>query len=143
MIDYKTVISKEESCSQLITAPLNHKIVLNFIAFNLASGSSRVEVFDGKDKNQRLLGNYTGTKPSFIVQSTGRHMFLVVVDTNPLVISNFTAVYNYTATKGKLYLYSGKERDCKIGHLLPRAFPPERVRETLLLSRRGLVFPLV
>ena len=110
MIDYKTVINKEKSCSQVITAPLNHKIVLNFIAFNLASGSSRVEVFDGKDKNQRLLGNYTGTKPSFIVRSTGRYMFLVVVDTNPLVISNFTAVYNYTATKGKLYLYSGKRK---------------------------------
>ena len=106
MIDYKTVIHKERICNQVITAPLHHKILLNFTVFNF--GSSRVEIYDGKDKNQSLLGNYTGTRPSFIVQSTGRYMFLVVTETDSMLISNFIAFYSYTATKGELNLCLGK-----------------------------------
>ena len=120
MIDYKTVLNKERNCSQVITAPLHHNIVLNFTAFNFVSGSGRVEIYDGSDKNQSLLGNYTRTRSSFIVQSTGRYLFLVVIKTDPMAISNFTAVYSYIATKGELNLYTGKKnskRCCEIGHL--------------------------
>ena len=108
MIDCRTVIKEEKNCSQVITAPPHHKIVLNFTAFNLVSGSGRVEIYDGSDKNQSLLGNYTGTKSSFIVESTGRSLFLVVIKTDPKAISKFTAVYCYTATKGELNLYTSK-----------------------------------
>ena len=105
MIDYKTVMKKEKNCSQVITGPPHHKIVLNFTAFNFVSGSGRVEIYDGSDKNQSLLGNYTRTRSSFIVQSTGRYLFLVVIKTDPMVTSNFTAFYSYIATKGELNLY--------------------------------------
>ena len=119
VIDYKTVMNEEKNCSQVvITAPPHHKIVLNFTAFNLVSGSGRVEIYDGRDKNQSLLGNYTGTRSSFIVQSTGRYLLLVVIKTDPMAISNFTAVYIYTATKCELNLYTGKriQRDAvKLG----------------------------
>ena len=110
VIDYKTVVKEENICSQVVTAPLHHKIVVNFTAFNLVFGSSRVELYDGKDKNQRLLGNYTGMKPSFIVRSTGRYIFVVVIETDSMVISNFTAVFSYTPTKGELNLHTGKKK---------------------------------
>ena len=105
MIDYKTILNEGRNCSQVITAPLHHKIVLNFTAFNFVSGAGRVEIYDASDKNQSLLGIYTGTRSSFIVQSTGRYLFLVVIKTDPMAISNFTAVYSYIATKGELNLY--------------------------------------
>ncbi|XP_015772108.1 PREDICTED: uncharacterized protein LOC107350396 isoform X2 [Acropora digitifera] len=101
VIDYKTVMKEEKNCSQVITAPPYHKIVLNFTAFNFVSGSGRIEIYDGSDKNQSLLWSYTGTKSSFIVQSTGRYLFLVVIKTDPMAISNFTAVFSYIATKAK------------------------------------------
>ena len=118
MIDYKTVLKEKGNCSQVITAPLHHKIVLNFTAFNFVSGSGRVEIYDGSDKNQSLLGNYTRTRSSFIVQSTGRYLFLVVIKTDPMAISNFTAVYSYIATKGELNPYTGKKKSWSFKSIL-------------------------
>ena len=91
----------ENYCSWLIAAPPHHNIILNFTTLNILNYSnfkpSSVEVYDGRNKSQTLLGYYTGNKNPFILQSSGRYILVVATG-----VSSFTAIYTSRTRKGNL-----------------------------------------
>ncbi|XP_078363725.1 uncharacterized protein LOC144647926 [Oculina patagonica] len=107
------------NCSWLITAPLNHSIVLTFATFQLyykfksvqqllplefpptEKEASRLEIWDGQDENATLLGSFRGTKRPFSLQSSGHHLFLRLIVDPGAPLCNFEGSYIATTTKEK------------------------------------------
>ena len=93
-------------CTWIITAPSNHTVKLTFTIFNLLDYWTRCEikVFDGKSKNDTLLGIFSGSRRPFIVQTSGQFMMLTFKRYHELAFFNFKGVYTSTSIKGELYV---------------------------------------
>ena len=97
-------------CTWIITAPSNHTVKLTFTIFNLLDYWTRCEikVFDGKSKNDTLLGIFSGSRRPFIVQTSGQFMMLTFKRYHELAFFNFKGVYFSTSIKGELYVPKGE-----------------------------------
>ena len=96
-------------CTWIITAPSNHTVKLNFTIFNLRGYGaktyrSEIEVYDGKSKNDTLLGIFSGSRRPFIVQTSGQFMMLTFKRYHELGFFNFEGVYSSTSIKGEPYV---------------------------------------
>ena len=95
-------------CTWIITAPSNHTVKLTFTIFNLFDYStilrSEIKVFDGKSKNDTLLGIFSGSRRPFIVQTSGQFMMLTFKRYHELGFFNFEGVYSSTSIKGEPYV---------------------------------------
>ena len=95
-------------CTWIITAPSNHTVKLTFTIFNLFDYltiyRSEIKVFDGKSKNDTLLGIFSGSRRPFIVQTSGQFMMLTFKRYHELAFFNFKGVYSSSSIKGELYL---------------------------------------
>ena len=69
-------------CTWIITAPSNHTVKLIFTTFRLSGYFSwyqpQIQVYDGKRKNDTVLGVFTGTRQPFLIQTSGRFMMLTL-----------------------------------------------------------------
>ena len=96
-------------CTWIIRAPSNHTMKLNFTIFNLRGYGantyrSEIEVYDGKSKNDTLLGIFSGSRRPFIVQTSGQFMMLTFKRYHERGFFNFEGVYSSTSIKGELYV---------------------------------------
>ena len=96
-------------CTWIIRAPSNHTMKLNFTTFNLRGYEaktyrSEIEVYDGKSKNDTLLGIFSGSRRPFIIQTSGQFMMLTFKRYHELAFFNFKGVYSSSSIKGELYL---------------------------------------
>ena len=96
------------NCMWIITAPSNHAVKLTFTIFNLYDYltiyRSEIKVFDGKSKNDTLLGIFSGSRRPFIVQTSGQFMMVTFKRYHKFGFFNFKAVYVSTSIKGELYV---------------------------------------
>ena len=95
------------NCTWIITAPSNHTVKLTFTKFNLLNYSiyrSEIKVFDGKSKNDTLLGIFSGSRRRFIVQTSGQFMMVTFKRYHEFGFFNFEGVYSSTSIKGELYV---------------------------------------
>ena len=94
------------NCTWNITAPSNHTVKLTFTIFNLDDYSptfrSEIKVFDGKSKNDTLLGIFSGSRRPFIVQTSGQFMVLTFTRYHEFAYFIFEGVYSSTSIKGEL-----------------------------------------
>ena len=94
------------NCTWIITAPSNHTVKLTFTIFNLDDYSStirsEIKVFDGKSKNDTLLGIFSGSRRPFIVQTSGQFMMVAFKRNHEEAFFNFTGVYSSSSIKGEL-----------------------------------------
>ena len=71
-----------EQCTWIITAPSNHTVKLKFTIFHLSKGplfgQAKIQVHDGKRKNDTVLGIFTGARQPFIIQTSGRFMMFTL-----------------------------------------------------------------
>ena len=96
-------------CTWIITAPSNHTVKLTFTIFNLRGYGektyrSEIEVYDGKSKNDTLLGIFSGSRRPFIVQTSGQFMVLTFTRYHEFAYFIFEGVYSSTSIKGELYV---------------------------------------
>ena len=95
-------------CTWIITAPSNHTVKLTFTIFNLFDYltiyRSEIKVFDGKSKNDTLLGIFSGSRRPFIVQTSGQFMMLTFKRYHELAFFNFKGVYSSSSIRGELYV---------------------------------------
>ena len=66
-------------CTWIITAPSNQTIKLIFTTFRLSGyfwNPTEIKVYDGKRKNDTVLGVFNGTRQPFLIQTSGRFMML-------------------------------------------------------------------
>ena len=95
------------NCTWIITAESNHTVKLTFTTFNLFDYPiyrSEIKVFDGKSKNDTLLGIFSGSRRQFVVQTSGKFMMLTFKRYHELGFFNFEGVYSSTSVKGELYV---------------------------------------
>ena len=97
------------NCTWIITAPsFNHTVKLTFTRFNLLDYltilRSEIKVFDGRSKNDILLGIFSGSRRPFIVQTSGQFMMLTFKRYHELAFFSFEGVYSSTSIKGELYV---------------------------------------
>ena len=97
------------NCTWIITAPSsNHTVKLTFTRFNLFDYltilRSEIKVFDGRSKNDTLLGIFSGSRRPFIVQTSGQFMTLTFKRYHELGFFSFEGVYSSTSIKGELYV---------------------------------------
>ena len=97
------------NCTWIITAPSsNHTVKLTFTRFNLFDYltilRSEIKVFDGRSKNDTLLGIFSGSRRPFIVQTSGQFMMLTFKRYHELGFFSFEGVYSSTSIKGELYV---------------------------------------
>ena len=94
------------NCKWIITAPSNHTVKLTFTIFNLDDYSStfrsEIKVFDGKSKNDTLLGIFSGSRRPFIVQTSGQFMMVTFKRYHEEAFFNFKGVYSSSSIKGEL-----------------------------------------
>ena len=108
-------------CTWIIRAPSNHTVKLNFTVFNLRSFGvilifqrsmiyrsdnyrSEIKVYDGKRKNETLLGIFSGSRRPFIVQTSGQFMMVTFKRYGVEAFFNFKGVYSSSSIKGELYV---------------------------------------
>lgn len=96
------------TCSWLITAPVNHKIVLTFETFQLyykdefgRQIETRLQVWDGVDDKSNSLGIFRGTKRSFSLNSSDRHLSLRLFLDTDVLLCNFEGSFISTTTAEK------------------------------------------
>ena len=96
------------NCTWIITAPSNHTVKLTFTIFNLFDYltiyKSEIKVFDGKSKNDTLLGIFSGSRRPFIVQTSGQFMMVNFKRYHERTFFNFKGVYSSSSTRGELYV---------------------------------------
>ena len=99
-------------CTWIVTAESNHTVKLTFTTFNLFDYSiyrSEIKVFDGKSKNDTLLGIFSGSRRPFIVQTSGQFMMVTFKRYHEYAYFNFEGVYSSTSIKGELFkTFGGK-----------------------------------
>ena len=114
------------NCTWIITAPSNHTVKLNFTIFNLRGYGaktyrSEIEVYDGKSKNDTLLGIFSGSRRPFIVQTSGQFMMVTFKRYHEEAFFNFKGVYSSSSIKGELYVpkkeFKNVRRKCIGGEL--------------------------
>ena len=90
-------------CTWIITAPSNHTVKLIFTTFSLYTsywGRAEIQVYDGKRKNDTVLGVFTGTRQPFLIQTSGRFMMLT--------LKKKYSWYTRSIFKGAYYTAKGK-----------------------------------
>ena len=91
-------------CSWIITAPSNHSVKLKFKIFSLSNdpqfGQARIEVHDGKRKNDTILGIFSGARRPFIIQTSGRFMMVALQKDSLFTPCNFKGTYYTSQKKG-------------------------------------------
>ena len=91
-------------CSWIITAPSNHSVKLKFKIFSLSNnprfGQARIEVHDGKRKNDTILGIFSGARRPFIIQTSGRFMMVALQKDSLSTPCNFKGTYYTSQKKG-------------------------------------------
>ena len=97
--------------SWIITAPLNHTIRLKFETFQLSDsqvfGQNLIRIYNGRNTTDTSLGDFTGTRRPFTIQTSGRYMLVKLTKQKPRrnPLSNLKGVYTFNATKGKPVTY--------------------------------------
>ena len=91
-------------CTWIITVPSNHTVKLKFTIFRLYNypilGQAKIQVHDGKRKNDTVLGVFTGARQPFIIQTSGRFMMLTLQKEYFYIPCNFKGTYT-SSRKGK------------------------------------------
>ena len=91
------------TCAWILTAPSNHTVKLKFTMFRFADKSwnqASIQVYDGKRKNDTVLGIFSGTRHPFIVQTSGRFMMLTLQKTHSSTLCYFKGTYYAISKKG-------------------------------------------
>ena len=104
-------------CTWIIRAPSNHTMKLNFTIFNLhgygaKTYRSEIEVYDGKSKNDTLLGIFSGSRRPFIVQTSGQFMMVTFKRYHEEAFFNFKGVYSSSSIKGELCVPKKEFKKC-------------------------------
>ena len=89
-------------CTWIITAPSNQTIKLIFTTFRLAGYSwnlAEIKVYDGKRKNDTVLGVFSGTRQPFLLKTSGRFMMLTLKKKYSFTLCIFKGAF-YTKIKG-------------------------------------------
>ena len=89
-------------CTWIITAPSNHTVKLIFTTFRLSGyfwNPIEIKVYDGKRKNDTVLGVFNGTRQPFLIKTSGRFMMLTLKRKYPWSPCIFNGAY-YTKIKG-------------------------------------------
>ena len=77
--------AKNYRCTWIITVPSNRTVKLKFTIFRLpndsALGQAKIQVHDGKGKNDTVLGIFSGARQPFIIQTSGRFMMFTLQKT--------------------------------------------------------------
>ena len=90
-------------CTWFITAPSNHTVKLKFMIFSLSNypwNQARIQVHDGKRKNDIILGIFSGARQPFIIQTSGRFMMVALKKDNLSTPCNFKGTYYTSHKKG-------------------------------------------
>ena len=91
-------------CNWIITAPSNHTVKLKFMIFSLSTDSwwnqARIQVHDGKRKNDTILGIFSGARRPFIIQTSGRFMMVALQKDFLSTPCNFKGTYYTSQKKG-------------------------------------------
>ena len=90
-------------CTWIITAPSKHTIKLRFTTFRLSDyfkDLAEIQVYDGKRKNDTLLGVFTGTRQPFVIQTSGRFMMLTLKKKYSSTPCVFKGAYYASSRKG-------------------------------------------
>ena len=102
----------DRTCTWIITVPSNHTVKLKFTIFRLSNdpwdglsnypyvGQAKIQVHDGKRKNDAVLGVFTGARQPFIIQTSGRTMTLTVQKAYYSTPCNFKGTF-ISSRKGK------------------------------------------
>ena len=102
-ISFSSATNKFMHCTWIITAPSNHTVKLIFTTFSLYTsywGRAEIQVYDGKRKNDTVLGVFTGTRQPFLIQTSGRFMMLT--------LKKKYSWYTRSIFKGAYYTAKGK-----------------------------------
>ena len=89
-------------CTWIITAPSNQTIKLIFTTFRLPGYSrnlAEIKVYDGKRKNDTVLGVFSGTRQPFLLKTSGRFMMLTLKKKYSFILCIFKGAF-YTKIKG-------------------------------------------
>ena len=89
-------------CTWIITAPSNQTIKLIFTTFRLSGyyrNKAKIKVYDGKRKNDTVLGGFSGTRQPFLLKTSGRFMMLTLKKTYSFTLCIFKGAF-YTKIKG-------------------------------------------
>ena len=89
-------------CTWIITAPSNQTIKLIFTTFRLSGYSwnlAEIKVYDGKRKNDTVLGVFSGTRQPFLLKTSGRFMMLTLKKKYSFTLCIFKGAF-YTKIKG-------------------------------------------
>ena len=93
-----------EHCTWIITVPSNHIVKLKFTIFGLFNdpifGQAKIQIHDGKGKNDTVLGVFAGARQPFIIQTSGRFMMLTLQKKYSLTPFNFKGTF-ISSRKGK------------------------------------------
>ena len=90
-------------CTWIITAPSNHTVKLKFMTFRLSDpwgDQARIQVHDGKRKNDAILGIFSGARRPFIIQTSGRFMMVALQKASLSTPCNFKGTYYTSQKKG-------------------------------------------
>ena len=97
-------------CTWIITVPSNHTVKLKFTIFRLSNdpwlaidlphGIAKIQVHDGKRKNDTVLGVFTGARQPFIIQTSGRFMMFTLQKDSRWTSCNFKGIF-IGSRKGK------------------------------------------
>ena len=90
-------------CTWIITAPSNHTVKLKFMIFRLNDprwNQARMEVHDGKKRNDTILGIFSGARRPFIIQTSGRFMMVALQKDSLSTPCNFKGTYYTSQKKG-------------------------------------------
>ena len=99
------------TCTWIITVPSNHTVKLKLTIFRLADdpwppskdiwfGQAKIQVHDGKGKNDPVLGIFTGARQPFIIQTSGRFMMFTLQKESSYTPCNFKGTF-ISSRKGK------------------------------------------
>ena len=87
------------NCAWIIAAPTNHTVKLEFTIFHLSVNLAKIQIHDGKSKNDTVLARFSGTRQPFIIQTSGRFMMLILKKDEPSTLCNFMGTYT-SSNKG-------------------------------------------
>ena len=90
-------------CNWIITAPSNHAVKLKFMIFGLSDrrwDQARIQVHDGKRKNDAILGMFSEARQPFIIQTSGRFMMVALKKDSLSTPCNFKGIYYTSQKKG-------------------------------------------
>ena len=94
----------DRTCTWIITVPSNHTVKLKFTIFRLPNypiwRQAKIQVHDGKGKNDTVLGVFTGARQPFIIQTSGRFMMFTLQKRFPFTPCNFKGTF-IGSRKGK------------------------------------------